>query len=324
MQGEIKRWPLAGYSISSLSAGEGPLVLCLHGFPDNARSFRFQVPALVEAGFRVECPWLPGYEPASQNRRGRYDLERVSNLLMTLIDAMAPGDQPVHLVGHDWGALISYVLAARWPTRFTSLTALTIPYNLTLPRILLQAPAYLRSSWYIQLFQLPGLAEHLLARDQWSLVEGLIRRWSPGWQMDPKVLDDIKDTLAAPGVREAALAYYRAIYGTWPGARHARGWLDGRIEVPCLMVEGQDDGCIHRSLWPLVKPASFPAGLRHARIGGGHFLHQERPELFNPVLLDWLNGGYARSANSASESLTKSDEVTIPTSRPSSSTGRQP
>lgn len=288
MTPQARRWHLAEQTITSLGAGEGPLVICLHGFPDNLHSFRYQAPALVQAGYRVECPALPGYEPESCNPRGRYDLTWVSDRMIELINQMAPGGELVHLVGHDWGALAGYVMAARSPQRFRSLTALTIPYNLSLPRILRQAPAYLANSWYIQLFQLPAVAEHLLARKDWTLVERLIRQWSPGWTMDPRTLADIKRTLAQPGVKAAALAYYRAIYGTWPGARHARAWLNDRIEVPCLMMEGTQDGCIHPSLWSLVKPASFPSSLRHERIGGGHFLHQEQPERVNGLLLDWI------------------------------------
>ena len=286
--GSWRRWALGRGGISSFGAGQGPLVLCLHGFPDNADSFRHQLPALTAAGFQVECPLLPGYEPNSRHPEGHYDLEAVSNSLAELIDHMTDDSQEVHLVGHDWGALISYALAVRQPRRFASLTALTIPYNLSLGSVLRRAPAYLRNAWYIQLFQVPVLAEHLLERDNWHLVERLIRQWSPDWSMPADHLAAIKCTLSQPGVKRAALAYYRAIYGSWPGARHARRLLNTELSLPCLLIQGLRDGCIHDSLWRLLNPASFPRGLCHERVDAGHFPHQERPEEVNELILNWV------------------------------------
>lgn len=286
--GRWRRWNLGPGAISSFGAGQGPLVLCLHGFPDNAGSFRHQLPALAAAGFRVECPLLPGYEPDSRHPDGRYDLEAVTDSLAALIDQMAGHDREIHLVGHDWGALISYALAVRRPQQFASLTALTIPYNLSLMAIMRRAPAYLRTAGYIQLFQVPGLAEHLLERDNWRLVDRLIRQWSPDWSMPADQRAAIKCTLSQPGVKRAALAYYRAIYGAWPGARHARRLLNTELPLPCLLVQGLRDGCIHASLWRLLNPASFPRGLRHERVRAGHFPHQEQPEQVNGLILDWL------------------------------------
>ena len=288
LPGECRIWQVGGLSVTSRGAGSGPLVMCLHGFPDNAGSFRHQMPALVAAGYRVECPLLPGYEPGSQLPDGRYDLDAVSAVLLALLDQMRPGEK-VHLVGHDWGALTALVMAARAPHRFASVTSLTLPWGLSLPAVLSRAPRYLLHARYIQLFQIPGLAEWVLERRNWQFVADLIRRWSPGWRMPEPVLADIRRTLSQPGVKAAALAYYRAIYGTWRGAYRARAWLHGTLRVPALMVEGTRDGCIHPSLWTLLNPDDFAAGMKHVRLPAGHFLHQEVPGHFNPVLLDWLH-----------------------------------
>lgn len=274
-------------------AGRGPLVVCLHGFPDNAESFRHQVPVLVAAGYRVACPLLPGYEPDSLDRDGRYDLERVSERVLALCETLrenhsdAPG-QPLHLVGHDWGAIIGYACAVQRPDLFRSLTAVTIPYPLRLTRMLRLAPAYLRSSGYIQFFQTPWLPELLLSDPEARLLEYLWREWSPGWTMPSSARASIRATLSQPGVIPAALGYYRAIPGLWPRHHRSRALVDGVVSVPTLAVEGTRDGCIHSHLWRLLSADRFPAGLRHARIEAGHFPHQEQPEAFNEGLLSFL------------------------------------
>src|SRR5690606_7841005 len=149
----IRTYQVGDQQFSAIVAGQGALVLCLHGFPDNNQSFRHQIPALVAAGYQVVCPLLPGYEESSQNRAGHYDMETVADTLAALIRAIQHqhgAQQPVHLIGHDWGALAGYALCVRQPELLRSFAALTIPYNLTLGAVLTRAPVQLTYSWYIQ------------------------------------------------------------------------------------------------------------------------------------------------------------------------------
>lgn len=276
---------------SAIVAGQGPLVLCLHGFPDNNQSFRHQIPALVAAGYQVVCPLLPGYEESSQNRAGHYDMETVADTLAALIRAIQHQhgiQQPVHLIGHDWGAIAGYALCVRQPELLRSFAALTIPYNLTLGTVLAQAPVQLAYSWYIQFFQLRFVAESALEAQDWALVERLIRLWSPTWEMPAEQLRSIKQTLAQSGVKSAALAYYRALFGVSRRERRARALLNARIKVPTLQLRGELDGCIHSALWSLTRSERFSGGLAQRQVVAGHFLHQEKPDEVNRALLDWL------------------------------------
>jgi len=93
-----------GLRFSALAAGKGPLILCLHGFPDNYHSYDQQIPALVDAGFRVVVPMLRGYEPQSQPPDGDYHLNKMVKDVLGWIDQL--GAEKAHLVGHDWGAVI--------------------------------------------------------------------------------------------------------------------------------------------------------------------------------------------------------------------------
>lgn len=279
-----------GLRFSALTQGEGPLVLCLHGFPDNRRSFRHQLPALAAAGFRAVAPTLRGYEPSSQPADGDYHVVRMAEDVVGWIDDL--GQERVHLVGHDWGAIIAYAAAALAPERLHSLTTLAIPHPGRLQREgLRRLPSQLRNSWYILFFQLRGIADAVVEARDWAFIEKLWRDWSPGWELPAQELASVKETLRLPGVKKAALAYYRATFDLRSAAaKQTARLLASQIGVPTLALTGALDGCMDTRLHDLVmKPEDFPAGFRVVRVdGAGHFLHQERPEEVNRILLDWL------------------------------------
>ncbi|MEY8263522.1 MAG: alpha/beta fold hydrolase, partial [Bermanella sp.] len=115
-QPNVEQFDVNGRTYSALVAGEGPTVLCLHGFPDTYHSFRKQVPALVAQGYRVVCPVMPGYEESSLKADNRYSIDYVSDEIIALTRAVSR--DPVHLVGHDWGAITGYAAAAKAPELF--------------------------------------------------------------------------------------------------------------------------------------------------------------------------------------------------------------
>jgi pimeloyl-ACP methyl ester carboxylesterase len=278
-------------AFSALAEGAGPTaVLCLHGFPDHARSFRDQLPALAAAGFRAVAPTLRGYEPSSQPPDGDYHVVRMAEDVVGWIDDLGAG--PVHLVGHDWGAVIGYAAAVLAPERLRSLTTLAIPHPGRLrtdgiPKL----PSQLRNSWYMLFFQLRGLADWIVERDDWAFVARLWRDWSPGWSPPPEELAAVKRTLARPGVKRAALGYYRAMLSPWgEAARETARLLSSPIPVRTLALTGALDGCMDTRLHDLaMRPEDFPAGLEVVRVeGAGHFLHQEKPDAVNRAIFDWI------------------------------------
>ncbi|MEE8558988.1 MAG: alpha/beta hydrolase [Myxococcota bacterium] len=279
-----------GLAFSALEQGSGPVVLCLHGFPDHARSFRFQLPALAEAGFRAVAPMLRGYEPSSKPSDDDYHLVRMAEDVVGWVDDL--GEERVHLVGHDWGALIAYAVCALAPERFQSLTTLAIPR----PRRLFneavrKVPRQLRNSWYILFFQLRGLADFALEARDWAFVEKLWRDWSPGWELPADEMAAVKRTLAQPGVKRATLGYYRALFSrNSPAARETQRLAEMPIPVPTLSLTGARDGCMDTRLHDLLMvEGDFPAGVEVVRLeDAGHFLHQEKPEEINRLLLGWL------------------------------------
>lgn len=294
------RIEVAGVPYAALQAGpvSGPLVLCLHGFPDGYRSFRHQLPVLAAAGYRVVAPTLRGYTPETQRSGRPYHLAALAADVCSLLDALQV--ERAHLVGHDWGAAIGYTAAALQPGRLISLTALAVPHPLGLVAALSRRPTQLRHSWYIGLFQLDGLAERVVRARDFAFLAWLWRQWSPGWQAPPAELAAVKATFAQPGVVEAALAYYRASARAWndPAIRGALEALRRPLGVPTLALSGATDGCMERRFFDLaMRPSDFAAGLQLERVeGAGHFLHQERPEVVSRLLLEWLGSHRAGAA----------------------------
>jgi pimeloyl-ACP methyl ester carboxylesterase len=259
----------------------------LHGFPDNAGSYRHQLSALAEAGYRAISLTLRGYEPGSIPADGDYTMETISTDILAVIDKLDTG--PVHLVGHDWGAAVAYVAVAAAPERFKSLTVMAVPHAGRFARQGLRIPKQLRLSWYMGFFNIPWLSDWVVQRQDYAFIRKLWRDWSPGWQPEPGVLDDVIQTLSQPGVRSAALGYYRAalsIKALLVSAAEAHY----SVPVPTLAMSGERDGCIASHVFEqLMVEQDFPKGLTFSRIAeAGHFLHQEQPGQVNRKIVDWL------------------------------------
>lgn len=271
---------------------EGPLVLLLHGFPDDEGTFRHQLPALAEAGFRAVAPRMRGYEPSSQPEDGDYRVETLARDVLAWLDEL--GAPRAHLFGHDWGAVVTYAAAALAPERFERAVTLAVPPPLRLARAIARVPRQLALSWYTQFFQLPALPELALARGDGALLRHLWSAWSPGFHLAPERWASLRETFEAPGVHRAMLAYYRQNLSP----RALRGWTSPearalrRVPVPTLALTGAQDGCMDTRLWDhAVLAEDFPAGVRVERLeGAGHFAHLERPEALNQLLLGWLEG----------------------------------
>ena len=280
--------------------GEGPVVICLHGFPDNAGSFRHQLPALAEAGFRAISVTLRGYECASIPENGDYSVEAIAADICAVIDQLDQG--PVHLVGHDWGAAIAYNAAAAAPHQFKSLTTMAVPHAGRFARDGLRIPRQLQMSWYMGFFNLPWVSDWVVRRRDYAFIRDLWRKWSPGWSPAPDEMESVIDTLSQPGVLSATLGYYRAALSLSALLASADD-AHYPVPVPTLALSGERDGCIASDVFERLTVASdYPEGMRFHRIAeAGHFLHQEQPKAVNSLLIDWLT---AIDDNCPGETLT--------------------
>jgi pimeloyl-ACP methyl ester carboxylesterase len=133
-----------------IEAGEGPLVVCLHGFPDNYESFQNQIEPFVAAGYRIVCPMMPGFAPGTENTAGSNTPVYAADEIIAILEALLKdtSEEKCHLIAHDWGALIAYMVAHERPDLLRSLTSLSIPYNVNLQRVLLRCPSYAMNAWH--------------------------------------------------------------------------------------------------------------------------------------------------------------------------------
>ena len=269
---------------------DGPVVIAAHGFPDCARSFRHQVPALVAAGFRVVVPAMRGYAPSSVARDGRYDAAALGADLVGLARHFSSSGgaggaaraTPVRLVGHDWGAIAAYAACALSPSSFSHVVTVAVPHLAVAARHF-GSWAQLKRSWYVGLFQLPFVAERVLGADDFQLVDRLWRAWSPAFSPPPDELRAVKDALR--GRVAEVLAYYRAIRDL---RSPARPLLFAPTRVPALYIHGRGDGCVGLEVCRGVERAYAGPIAVHA-LDGGHFVHQENVADFNRVLIGFLH-----------------------------------
>ncbi len=278
-----------GLTFATLEAGDGPLVLCLHGFPDHARSFRHQLPALAAAGYRAVAPFMRGYAPTDVPLDGPYQSAALAEDAAALIEAL--GYQRAVLFGHDWGAVAAYGAAVLAPERVSRLITAAVPHGTAFPTALLTNYEQQRRSWYMFFFQTP-FADMAVPFDDYRFIDRLWADWSPAWQAPKDEMAALKDTFRQAGVVAAALAYYRETLN--PAQQRPRlAELQARvstapISVRTLYFHGARDGCVGVELLAGMEQL-FPQGLDTVIVpDAGHFVHQEQPEVVNARILEFL------------------------------------
>ena len=281
-----------GLAFTTYEMGEGPLVLCLHGFPDTPDTWRHLLPTLAQEGFRAVAVTSRGYEPSSQPEDGDYSLAALAGDVAGWIDAL--GEDKAHLVGHDWGSSILHLAAAAAPERTLSLTALAVPHPAGFSAVVLRDFEQLARSWYVFFFQAAGLADLVVEREDRSFLAFLWSHWSPGWTPPAEHLAAMRARFGRPGVQDAALAYYRTSFQPdHPRMADTQRLLVTPISTPTLGLAGARDGCVSPGVFAeAMANGPFRAPVIVETIpGAGHFLHLERPELVNSRIATWLKTG---------------------------------
>ena len=276
---------LAGLRLHYVEAGEGPLVVLLHGFPEFWFSWRFQIPALAAAGFRVVAPDMRGYN-LSDRPKGvdSYALERLARDVERLIDAL--GEERAVVVGHDWGGIVAWAVAILHPERVERLAILNVPHPERFSRGLRTPRQLLRSS-YAFFFQIPWLPERVLRAGDFALVRSVFRNDPVRPEtFDEDDIDRYIEALSRPGALTAAINYYRALARRAPTVARA---LRRRIEAPVMVIWGQSDLFLVSELAE-PDPALVPDVRLERLPDASHWVQQDRPEKVNALLLDFLKG----------------------------------
>jgi pimeloyl-ACP methyl ester carboxylesterase len=267
------------------------LVLLLHGFPECWYSWRHQLTALGER-FHVVAPDLRGYNLSEKPARvDDYRMEKLVGDVLGLMDHF--GAREAAVVGHDWGAVIAWAVAARHPERVWKVSALQVP-----PRSVLLANMTLRhalSSWYMLFFQVPYLPEWQLALNDFAGLDRMFKKTSrPGTFTDTdlaiyKNALRQKDTRTNTTALTAAVNYYRAnIFSNLSRSGDQAKPKDARIRVPTLFIYGERDfAIVPESVRDLGKHIDAP--YRELRLANSnHWVQQESPAEVNAALHNFL------------------------------------
>ena len=271
-----------GTRFAFLEAGDGPLVLLLHGFPDNAWTWSHQLPALARAGYRAVAPFMRGYPPTAVPADGRYDMVALGEDVAGLARALGGG--PAYVVGHDWGAIATYAAIGLSPSsiRAAAVIGVTHPNRFRAP---LGSPAQIHHAFHFWFFQMPGLAEAAVAANDLAFVDYLWQYWSPRLHDAAHIARVKRDTLGIPGAVEAALGYYRAL----ARAAYDRPFppeILGSFGVPTLSIWGGDDPA---RVTAEGEEVSFTGPYRREVVErSAHFVHREEPDAVSRLILDWF------------------------------------
>jgi pimeloyl-ACP methyl ester carboxylesterase len=262
-----------GVTLAVLDEGEGRPVLLLHGFPDSSHLWRHQVPELVESGMRVIAPDLRGFgESDTPDAVDEYAVSRSVADVLALLDGM--GIERAHVVGHDWGAVVAWVLATFAPTRVERLVAMSVGHpNALRSRSLEQR----EKGWYQLLFQFPA-AEELLMRDDWKLFRELLR--------DDGDVERYLADLSRPGALTAALNWYRANLSP-DRELEPRSALPA-VVAPTLGLWSSSDNYLTED--GMLRSAEHVTGpWRYERIeGASHWMQLDAPARISGLLLEFL------------------------------------
>jgi pimeloyl-ACP methyl ester carboxylesterase len=261
---------------------DGELVLLLHGFPQSRHTWRHQVPALAIAGYQAVAPdgrgYSPGVRPDPTSGLEAYGIDRLVADVLDLVAACGlDRSDRFHLVGHDWGGQVAWVVAARHPQRLVSLTVLSRPHPGAF-RLALRDDVddQRHRSRHHRAFHDPDTARLLLADDARRL-----RRLLVDSQVPPSSIDEYLSVLGSTDALEAALAWYRAA-GTLSA-------IDaGVVVVPTMYLWGDEDASVGRAA--AEGTAAFVTGdyAFHPLAGVGHFATDQAPEVVTDLLLAHL------------------------------------
>ena len=308
-----------GISMRIACAGEGPLVLLCHGFPESWYSWRHQLPALAAAGYHAVAPDMRGYggtdapEPIEA-----YDIFHLTGDMVGLLDAL--GEEQAVIVGHDWGAVVAWDAALFRPDRFRAVVGMSVPY---FPRLPIRPLAAMKAAagdrfMYILYFQEPGKAEAELDPDpervhrmflcaiSGSAAEG--ERWNVDIPKTARFLDSMREPDKLPDwLTQDDISYYAGEFkerGFRGGLNWYRNfdrnwelmapWAGAKIRVPALFVGGLADPVVTGGGdGPGPGVQALPSLVENLRgtvllEGAGHWNQQEKPEQTTRALLDFL------------------------------------
>jgi pimeloyl-ACP methyl ester carboxylesterase len=279
---EFRVFDINGVALHVVLAGpaSGKPLVFLHGFPEFWFAWRLQIDHFVSSGYRVIIPDQLGYNLSDKPACiVIYSIDLLARDVVGVLDTVAASK--AFVVGHDWGAAVTWYLAARYSDRVSRTAILSVPHPRIFIKNLIINPAQLRRSWYLLFFQLPWLPELILRRQDWALLIQVLRNTSPPGVFSDPDLEQYKKSWAKKGALTAMLNWYRAAL-----LRPSKFALDSeasRVKVPALLIWGKND--------QFVGEAMARESLQYCDDGhlemfetATHWIQHEKPAQVNTLL----------------------------------------
>lgn len=263
------------FDVSDDGPADGRVVIALHGFPEDRECWSALTPFLTDAGYRVLAPDQRGYSPGARPRgRRAYAVSELTADVLALADAA--GAKHFDVIGHDWGAVVAWDLAARHPERVRSLTALSVPHPRAFQDAVLRSSQLLHS-WYMLFFQLPRVPE-LVLRAAGARAAGQLEKDG----VDPDTARRYAARFRQRGAMTGPINWYRALPF---GARHPLP----AVTVPTLFVWSDGDRYVKRA--GAERTAKYVTGpYRFETLGGmSHWLPSGAADRIRPLLIEHLD-----------------------------------
>ena len=285
MQPDTKTIKTRGYQFETLIWGDGgPKVLLLHGFPESPHIFDSLAIRLADSGYQVFAPFLPGYgaTPPLNPDTGITFLDELAHAFAAFADCITRDKEKVILVGHDWGAAAAYVTAGYHSGRFSKLIALSVPPLPAFLRSFLRHPSQLFRSRYMLFFQLPGIAERVIRRNDYRYLRLLCKSWAGSCETSEVYFSGDQAAFNAIPDYRYPLGYYRGLMPFFSGS--VKAWRKSmrlafrKIDVQTTIMVGERDGCIAPAVYHGFEN-QFRNGVTLDIVKNtGHFLPLDAPD----------------------------------------------
>jgi epoxide hydrolase 4 len=265
----------------------GTSVVLLHGFPEFHYGWRKQIPALVNAGFRVIVPDQRGYNLSDKPKGiSAYDVNILAKDIIGLFDHF--GIQKARLVGHDWGAAVAWTVALNYPKRLEKLAILNVPHPDVMTRFILTDRAQQRKSWYIYFFQIPLFVEWILSRKNYEALARMLVQSGRRNTFTDKDVVEYKKAWSQTGALTGMLNWYRAaVRGGLRYTFRRNNIPVRRVHVSTLMLWGRRDLALSQEM---VAPSIDLCDQGEAVLfdKATHWVQHDEPEEVNKRLIGFL------------------------------------
>lgn len=262
-------------------------VILLHGFPEFHFGWRKQLPALVEAGYRVIIPDQRGYNLSDKPRGiSAYNVDTLARDVIGLFDHF--GIHKARLVGHDWGAIVAWTVALNFPKQLEKLAILNVPHPDVMLRFILENAEQRKKSWYVFFFQIPFLAEWVLSRMGYRNMMRMLIGSGRKSTFQHGDLEEYKKAWSQPGALTAMLNWYRSIFNHSLRYFFQRNKAPlRRVKVPTLILWGKNDVALsHEMVQPSLELCDNGKAVLFEK--ATHWVQHDEADAVNKNLIEFL------------------------------------